>query len=274
MGQNPKVFKRNFIDIDSQKVNLTVTDSVATDAGQTIVEKIRNRNNYSGWGTTGSDDTADTTLVADFIDERPVDTIILIGHNFKDFTIEKWNGSSYVAFDNAISVTNSTDSTSAFEFTTPETTSRIRITIDSTQTANADKLLRQLIITEKLESGQFRAPPIISKLEFSTSKKSKQSLSGKFFIREQVGHNELELNFRLVPYDEDLILLEAMFFKSFNGFLFWPCGGNETQFKYKRIGYRLEDIHLMKPQTEWNPVFEGGIYKNGVNIRVKLIEVV
>jgi hypothetical protein len=116
MGQNPKVFKRSHIDIASTNVNLTVTDSVASNTGQSFVDKIRNRNNFSGWGTTGSNDAAGTTLEADFIDQKSIDTIILTGHNFETYTIEKWNGSSYVAFSEAISESSYASNFSAHEF--------------------------------------------------------------------------------------------------------------------------------------------------------------
>jgi hypothetical protein len=274
MGQNPKVFKRSHIDIASTNVNLTVTDSVASNTGQSFVDKIRNRNNFSVWGTTGSNDAAGTTLEADFIDQKSIDTIILTGHNFETYTIEKWNGSSYVAFSEAISESSYASNFSAHEFSSSETTSRIRITISGTQTPDDDKFLAQLLVLEKLESGQFVAPPIIRRFELSTDKKTKSSLSGKAYLREQVGSTSYDLDFRLVQNDSDLTLLEAMHFNSFNGFVFWPSGGSATQFRYNRIGYRLEDLFLMKVASEWNPVWENGIYSNGMNIRSRLVEVI
>ena len=274
MGQNPKVFKRSHADIASSNVNLTATDSVATNTGQSFVDKVRNRNNFTGWGTTGSNDAAGTTLEADFIDEVAIDTIILTGHNFKNYQIEKWNGSSYVAFSEPISEITYSSNFSAHEFSSTETTSRIRITIDETQVANSDKFLSQLLVLEKLESGQFIHPPLIRRFELSTEKKTKQSLSGKAYIREQVGSVSYDLDFRIVQNDADLTLLEAMHFKAFNGFVFWPGGGSADQFRYNRIGYRLEDIFLMKVSSEWDPVFEKFIYANGMNIRSRLVEVV
>lgn len=273
MGTQIKVFRKNFIDIDSPNVTITASDDVASDSGNGFTDQLRDRRNSTGWATTGSDDTATTTLDVNWIDSLTVQSIILIGHNFKDYNIQRWNGSNFEDFDTPLSVTDSESFVTEHEVPS-QSISRIRITISASQVADADKRLRQLIVTDKIESGQFRGWPEIKKLERSFSKRSTQSLSGRFFIREQVGHSELELNFKLAPYDEDLKILEAMFFANQQGFLIWPSGGDETQFKYARVGYRAEDIFLMKCSNEWNPVFQNGIYKNGVNVSAKLVEVI
>lgn len=273
MGQKPKVFKKNIVDFDNTACQITVSDDEATNAGENFVDQLRDRKNITGWGTTGSSDTATTILEADWVDALTVDEIILVGHNFKDFKIERWNGSAWEDFDTPISVTGSTDFVSNFELP-KQNISRIRITITATQIADADKSMRQLIVAEKVGAGQFEGWPEIRKFQRSQLRKASTTLSGKSYLREQLGGNEYQLAFRVWPYDSDFKMIESIFFENNRGVLFWPSGGDSAQFKYERRGYKLEDIFLMKPSSEFSPVFEKGIYKNGVNMILNLVEVI
>lgn len=272
MAQQPKVFKKNILDLDNENVTITATDDEASNAGQSFVAQLRNRNNITGWGTTGSSDTATTVLDINWIDARDVETIILIGHNFKDYTIQRWNGSAFEDFDTPISVSNSTDFVTEHEVPLQQI-SRIRITITAAQVADADKKMRQLIVTSKLGAGQFQGWPEVRKYEFNQKRRGTITLSGKYHLREQVGGNEYDLRFEVWPYDNDFQMIEKMFFESPQGFLFWPSGGDEAQFKYSRVGYRKQDIHLMKPSSEYSPVYEKN-YTNGVRMILKLVEVI
>ena len=71
----------------------------------------------------------------------------------------------------------------------------------------------------------------------------------------------------------DLNLIETMF-DSYNGFLVWICGGDESQFRTQRIGYRKKDIYLMNCKNEYNNEWGNGFYTRGTMIRIDLIEVV
>ena len=74
--------------------------------------------------------------------------------------------------------------------------------------------------------------------------------------------------------DNDLDLVEQMF-NSFSGFLLWLCGGDETQFRTRRIGFRLQDLFLVAPTNELeNPWGDNGRYSEGTHYSLKLAEVV
>lgn len=273
MGSSPKIFKKNIIDIDNPNVNLLVSDSVAQNDGASFVNQIRNRNNITGWATTGSNDSATTYIDIDWIDVMEMETIILIGHNFKSYNIQRWNGSSFEDFDTPISIINSTDFVTEHEVP-KQSISRIRINILSTQTADDDKKLRQLIVTRKIGNGQFSASPVISNFEKRQNRRAIKTLSGKNQIRESVGGLEYRLQFKTWPFGDDFDIIEEMYFKNFSGVLFWACGGNDNQFRYKRVGYRKEDIVLVKPSNEFDPTWEKGIYSNGLNFNLRLAEVI
>lgn len=273
MGARPKLFIKNIIDIDSENVNITVSDSEATSDGASFVGQIRNRNNITGWSTTGSSDSATTYLDIDWIDTKEVESIILVGHNFKNYNIQRWNGSAFEDFDTPINPTTSTDFVTEHEVPS-QNISRIRINIFGTQIADDEKRLRQLIVTRKVGVGQFEGWPEIQKFERNQNRRGVRTLSGKQHVRANIGGSEYRLRFKVWPYDNDFLMIEEMYFQNFSGVLFWPSGGNETQFKYSRVGYRKEDIVLVKPVGEFDPVFEKGIYKNGLNFVLDLVEVI
>ena len=70
----------------------------------------------------------------------------------------------------------------------------------------------------------------------------------------------------------DLTIIENLF-ASNDGFLVWLCGGDEDQFRSERIGYRLEDIYLMKCINEWKPVHYKGLYQAGMKVDLDLREI-
>ena len=114
MVQRIRCFQKNKIDLDDVNVAITVTDAVATSTGQAIVDFIRNRNNTSAWLTSGSTDAANTTLEINMVDVHSVDKLLLIGHNWKAFTVQYWNGTIYTDFSTPISETVNTDETTFF----------------------------------------------------------------------------------------------------------------------------------------------------------------
>lgn len=245
--------------------NITATASQGNDYAAYPL----NRSNESAWVTTTSVDADNTTWEVDWADPKTVDNIILVGHNFKSYNVKYWNGAAYVAFSPAIVETVNTVSTNSYEVTEVETT-KIQIEILGTQVADADKYLRQFIATEKI--GQLASWPVMKPV-LGRNRKSSKMLSGKQSIRESVGNYDLALAVKILSIADDLEIIEDLYYSN-SGFLVYPCGGNESQFKSVRRGYRLEDIFLMKCADEWKPVYNTGIYVNGMKISIKLKEVV
>jgi len=82
MGLGVEFFEKNKIDLDNSDASITITDGTATDTGGDFVDQVRNRNNYSGWATTGSNDAANTQIDIDTTDQVTVDTLFLLQNNF------------------------------------------------------------------------------------------------------------------------------------------------------------------------------------------------
>lgn len=276
MPEQIRFFEKNIIDYENQDTTITVTDAVADDTGQTWVNVIRDRKNDSAWATTGSDDSANTTLVVDWVDGRDVDSIVLVKHNFKTYTIKYWDGSAWQDFSTPINVADSAIvgdfDTTIHEFNKIEI-SRIQIIIAATKVLNDDKRMFQLLVTENIGDGQLNGYPIINNPIVSTNKKISRMLSGKVSIADAIGAFSCSLNVASWRDAADLTIVESVYFKR-RGCLLWLCGGDEAQFSTRRIGYRKEDFYLVRTVNEYSPEWRDGFYWSGLNIQVDFVEAV
>lgn len=259
-------FNKNRIDLSFDQVVLTASE------GQDFVDFVRNRSLNSGWATTGSADANNTTFIVDMVDSNEVSSIILNGHNFKSYKIEKWDpiGSSFVAFTPAIDET-STDETTSRHVVTDGIFSKFKITIRGTQVVDDDKYLAELIVTQDL--GQLEGWPVIQDPVNSRNRKINKMLSGKSDVRENVGSFSTKLKVNILKSDADLAIFESLFLAN-EGFHVWLCGGDESQFSSVRLGYRKKDLPLMKCSNEYKAGFYAGLYKSGIVSEVDLVEVI
>lgn len=263
-----KFFKRNKIDLTNSNPTFTVTDASASDTGQDYTDLMRNRNNRSGWGTTGSADDGSTTMTVTFNDTLSFTDVLLVGHNFRNFNLKYYDGTNYVAFSTPIDMTDNTSSTTAHSFNEVSTTG-MRLKINGTMTANQDKFLKQFIVTEAL--GTLSVQPEM-KPEWDKDRKATKFLSGKSYVAKSVGGFNLQIKMKNVSNDTDLTLLERLF-NSYEGFLVWPSGGDVTQFETVREGYRLDDIFYMDVANEYKPEFNESRWYHGMPIDVRCVEI-
>jgi hypothetical protein len=257
-------FKKSKCDFERTEVVASASE------GDLYASNALNRNNTSAWLTTGSTDASLTTFEVDFQEVRDITDILLIKHNFKNFTVKYWNGSSFVAFSTPISETVNTAETTHYTRAVVST-QKLQITVNGTMVANSDKYMYQFIATEQI--GQLNAWPVIKKPELSRNRIKNQMLSGKFNVVENVGDFSCSLYVKALSSDADLTIIETLY-SSTEGFLVWLCGGSETQFKTVRQGYRLEDLYLMKCLNEYLPEYYKGLYNSAIGIELKLQEVI
>ncbi len=263
MSYQIKFFNKSWADFEHSDVVVTASE------GQAYAYLPLSRTNMTAWQTTGSADANNTTYVVDFGTSRYIDSIMLLIHNFKAFTLKYWNGSAYVAFSTPIAETTNTSASSFYSFTGVETT-KLQLTITACMVLNADKYLFQFIATYSL--GQLAGWPIISGHKASRNRVSNQMLSGKANIFENVGFFSCNLSVEQWTSDADLTIVETLYRRS-EGFLVSLCGGSETQFKTIREGYRMQDLYLMKCANEFSADCAEGVYANGVRISIDLMEV-
>lgn len=252
------------------KTDYTDSDVVATASQGSIYAPLAlNRSNTSGWITTGSVDADNTTFTVDMVNSHIVDQILLVGHNFKAFTVKYWDGAAYQAFSPAINETTNTATTNRFSVTSVETT-KLQVRITGTQVVNSDKRLAQFIATELI--GRLNAWPIIENAVFDRYKRVTKMLSGKSLIAENIGGFSCDLSVTIWSNNADLTIVESLY-NSNNGFLVWLCGGDTSQFSSVRQGYRLEDVFLMKCTNDFQPNWVEGLYKSGLGLQISLSEV-
>lgn len=259
--------RKNHIDLDRPNPLITITDSVATNTGQDSVLFLRNRNNISGWVTTDSNDSANTEILINLYDFLPVDYISLVKHNFKDYLIE-WKD-EFDAWNTYANVVNNELKTTVHEQAVKVEADAIRITIYNTQIADADKEMRQLIITEK--KYRFEGWPMVKKPVHSKNRKVNTMLSGKTRVVTKRGAFSTTLEIKTTGSDNDLFLHEDIYEQA-EGLLLLISGGKEDQFRTSRKGYRNEDIVLVKAVDEFNNEYIRGVYKAGIKMKIKLQE--
>lgn len=264
MGQQIRFFYKN--EADYSNTNMIVTAS----QGNEFAMRALNRSNLSSWVTTGSVDADNTTFEIEYNESKNLDSILLIGHNFKNFTIQYFNGVSYVDFPTAINVTNNTSVNSFFQFTETQV-EKVKLTITGTMVANSDKQLYQFITTSEI--GQFNKYPVISNLVHNQNKILSKMLSGRTNINKNLGGTSFDLQVAVWKDASDLSLIQSLF-DATEGFLVWLCGGDETQFSMLINGYRKQDIYLMQCQNDFSPDWYKGVYPLGLEkLKLSLIEV-
>lgn len=260
-----RFFKKSACDFEKAVV-------VTASEGQASASFLFDRSNRTAWGTSGSVDSNNTQIVVNMGDVMTIDSILLLKHNFKNFLLEYWDdiGLLWLGFATPIHPTASTDASSFFNFPAVNT-SQLRLTIFGTQVANSDKLLCQFIATSQI--GQLNGWPKFSKPTMARNLVQQQMLSGKSHILKNVGFYATDLTVENWSDDADLTIVEALY-NSSEGFLFWPCGGDQTQFSSLRQGYRLEDIFLTQVSNEFSPEWAQGFYKCGMQMDISLTEVI
>lgn len=264
MSEQIRFFKKPVT--DSTQPNVTATASQSSD----LASYATIRGFFAGWVTTGSVDADNTTFEIDWVDERTVDSIFLLKHNFKAFTVQYWNGATYQNFSPAISETTNTEMDSFYSVTGVDT-SKIKITITGTMVADADKYLYYAAACESL--GQLEGWPLIKNPKVSKATKVTRMLSGKADVAQNVGGFSCELKVKHWRIVADLEIIENLYSR-YESFLVWLCGGDATQFFFGPLGYTRRDLVLMRTVNEYEPEYVEGVYVNGLDLTIKLEEVV
>lgn len=264
MSAQIKFFKKPVTDLTQPNVTATASQGVGLETYALV------RGLFSAWITTGSVDADNTTFIVDWVDQRTIDTLILIRHNFKSYIAEYWDGAAYQPFTNsAVSETvNALDVT--FHIFDAVDTSRIRLTITGTMVANDDKFLYYMAACETL--GQLVGWPVIKNPLVSKATKVTKMLSGKSDVAQNVGGFSCDLSVSNWHIAQDIALVERLYTR-YESFLVWLSSGDEAQFFATPTGYRKRDIFLMRTANEYNPEYVEGIYINGLKLLIKLVEV-
>ena len=91
-----KFFQKNLVDIDFDAALVLVS------TGTSYGDYLRNRNNLDKWTSVGSSDIITETIEARFEASTSINRLLLVGHNFKAFTVKYWNGAAWTHFSSVV----------------------------------------------------------------------------------------------------------------------------------------------------------------------------
>lgn len=260
---------------DGADVNATTGDPAAV--------RCIDRNPITYWRSVGSNDSTSEFVEIVFADDQTFDRVILQDHNFKSYNIKYFAAGMYTSFtgvvgldgaQSGISETVYSKDTSYYEVD-EVTTSKIIIEAITTQTANQDKYLNQVIVTSEL--GTLAGHPEIKGTELNRQLRNDKMLSGRTLTQKSDEVFEVDLDFKSYPASlEDDIALMFTLHDLEETFLIWLCGGKygPNFFRQQMRGYRLRDIYQVQMISSVKPIYSNNIFVNTVNLGVQFREAV
>lgn len=274
-----------FFDI-SQNLFEDGTTATAT-SGEFAISRALDRNPITKWRSVGSSDSSTETITVTFPDSVPIDRILLVDHNFKQFQVKYDLSGVYTDFTNVVGIdgalgggiseTNFADDTAYYEFDSV-TTPSIQITIDTTQSVDAEKFISQIISTTEI--GTLQGFPLVTGITPTRNQRNRQVLSGRTIVQKSEETISFNLDFSNYAvsnsiYHADLDLAMTLFDREDN-FLVWLCGGRRgsNYFKYTLRGFRLKDIYQMQTVNDYELSYRDNVYVNPVSLAINLEEAV
>jgi hypothetical protein len=269
-----KVFYQNKLLSENFTVNVS-----SGDGSKSNVYDL-DRDTY--WITSGSNDTTEETYEVVFNNAQTISRLLLIGHNFKDFKAQYWNGSAYADFaavyslktDSVaakIDITDNIYTTRYFEFTAVSTT-KIKIFPKKTMVVNAEKYLYEMYIGSEI--GTFiedvsglpnKYIPIPGNYNSQFLKKS----NGGMLKFDSSDKFSAEFTLNELWETNDQTIIQTMF--SQGQFAIWPCGGVNTY--TVQTGWRMIDFYSVIIDGGLSAQFAIGRDKNlGINQSFKVYE--
>lgn len=150
-----KVFYKNYLKAYSAGMTFTVS------TGTSSASYAYDQDPTSRWISSGSSDIITETIEIVFQNALSINRIMALGMNWKNFTVKyDPDGSGYVDFAavyskkddvsaSSITYTTNTETSRYWEFTTV-TALKVKFTINTTQTANAEKYVYELYIGKEI----------------------------------------------------------------------------------------------------------------------------
>lgn len=215
----------------------------------------------TSWSSVGSNDAVTESIEITFLSAQSINRIMAITMNWKQYTCQYWNGSSYVDFTNVyskkadtvttgISSTTNTDTTRYWEFDTVSTL-KVKFTITKTISANQDKTCVEIYVGKEI--GTFIDDPTSKPndvdMYFEQGDKTielsnmgvYQILSGKKF--------RCKWKLKAVAETVDRATVASML--GLNECAVLLCGADGTQ--YDEEAWRLQDLYNCVVKGDFTP---------------------
>lgn len=144
-----KIFTENWLNEHSD---------ILCSSGDTNNAYLCDQKQDTKWASESSNDATQETIEIVFNNwqgaevDRNIDRIIFLNHNLKAGGVDYWSAGAWVEIAEA-TFTGLASAYTFIELTAPVVTSRIRVRLDTTQTANEDKEIGELKFCEKILDG-------------------------------------------------------------------------------------------------------------------------
>lgn len=258
--------------------------TVVAGTGDATSSNLIDRSPITIWRSVGSDDITTETITITMGAATTVTRIFIIDHNWKQFQIKYDTATDFsnvfglddTTAQSSISETAFSDNTAYYEFDSVSLTT-LEITIDTTQTVDAEKRCNLIIVTTEL--GTLNGFPNV-RPRLRRNRKSTKMLSGRLNIVEKQNVFNCSIRFRNYPtsladgYQTDVSLMFTLDERN-KDFLIWPSGGRRGTpfFNHTIRGFRLQDVFQVRLNKDLRPKYESGVYVNGVAMTADFVEV-
>jgi hypothetical protein len=261
MGTNFKFFSQNKIDVNS---------TFAFTSASTTLSQYLYDNNYNFRLTSiGSNDATPEVYTITFGSVKTGNRIFIGYHNFKNFTIQYSinSGGTYNDFSTPISETTNTANYNYYEFDSVSAITNLKITANTTQTTNAEKILGQFRLMDQLgevSANPYSIDPTYNENSFSHRK----SDGGNVYV--QFGRKmSMTISF------DDATSADVDIFRAlkdrFAPFYVFPNGGDSSR---TQEPFRVQDMFLVNYTNPYRPGLRGDfLYDAGTEIELVLEEV-
>lgn len=144
-----RLFTENYVNADC-----AYTISSGGDLQSYLYDQVR----ATQWSSSGSNDATQETIEVIFKNwqgtevSRTIDRLILLNNNIKAGGADYWDGSAWVAISDA-TLTANASADLVIDLSTPVSTSRLRLRLDTTMTTNAEKVIGEFKACASIFSG-------------------------------------------------------------------------------------------------------------------------
>jgi hypothetical protein len=252
-----KFYNTNYI--NSQSVfNFTSADAARADI-------LYDNDNANRLFSNGSNDSTAEVWTIEFSSIYDLDAIAVFNHNIKSGNVQYWNGAAWVDFSPIVKWDNNNRQNNYFEFARVAT-KQIRLTMNTTQTANAEKYvgqLRALVSLGELQKNPTEVTPKLTPKDFDYTTANGGSVYGIAGIKYQA-----TVKFANTPEADQTFLINLKLRNK--PFYFYPCGGEgQTD-----ITFRIDDMYLVNFTGAVSPKLAGkNLFGVGVDTSITLKEV-
>jgi hypothetical protein len=254
---NIKFYDKNLIDSDCSFVFTSATVANAS--------FIYDNNSKTRLSSNGSNDATPEVWEITFARTVAFNRAFLGGHNLLNAKIEYWNGAAYVDFNPAASFVTSTIDGILFEFDMVNTT-KIRLTMNTTQIMNSNKTVTEFRIFKEL--GSVSMNPAKAKNEFPNADKEYTTSNGGTVYVYFGEKFKTKLSFGKASV-ADMALFRSLKERG-EPFYIYLCGGIDS---YLEEYFRVSDMYFVLMPSDLTSSLVGDLHSGLLKIDISLKEV-